>query len=400
MSDWRDQLGPGSFRGVAFYVDTSEQTGGRQVAKHLFPFSDAPAYTDDLGAVAGAINVECYVLGDEYMTAKNALMKALNTPGPGELIHPYFGTVRVAVDGEFRVRETRQDGGIAQFSITFVRTSALAPAPTVKPDPSAVVTTQVAAVKASARREFLSSYLSTPVLSASAATGLQQFANTINDLLSAHQLAAQVVASLGTQLTALVTDSAALLDAPTDLLDALIEIIEDFGDGLLDAVSGLPPATAMLQLYSLDMGPRPPATTPDRETEQANYDALQTYIQRAALAQASALLIEQTFDSYETAVIGRDAIADVIDEHVETVSDDAFPDLGALRAALVDAVPGPDSDLPHLVDYTPAGTVPSLVLTQRLYGNVDREADVIARNRIRNPGFIPGGVPLRVLTDD
>ncbi|HZH79574.1 MAG TPA: hypothetical protein VEY88_26365, partial [Archangium sp.] len=64
------------------------------------------------------------------------------------------------------------------------------------------------------------------------------------------------------------------------------------------------------------------------------------------------------------------------------------------------AVPGSESDLPRLVSYTPAGTVPSLVLAHRLYGGVQTEGDMLRRNGIGHPGFILGGVELQVLSDD
>ena len=68
-----------------------------------------------------------------------------------------------------------------------------------------------------------------------------------------------------------------------------------------------------------------------------------------------------------------------------------------LRADLMRAVPGEDSDLPRLGIVTPPAMVPSIVLAHRLYGDTDREADLVTRNRIPRPGFIRGGEPLEVL---
>jgi prophage DNA circulation protein len=78
--------------------------------------------------------------------------------------------------------------------------------------------------------------------------------------------------------------------------------------------------------------------------------------------------------------------------------DTAFPALNQLRADLVRAVPGEDSGLARLVSYAPAFTVPSLVLAFQLYGDVTREADIVARNSIRHPGFVIGGRALEVLS--
>jgi prophage DNA circulation protein len=47
-------------------------------------------------------------------------------------------------------------------------------------------------------------------------------------------------------------------------------------------------------------------------------------------------------------------------------------------------------------------TQPALVLAQRLYGDPAsveaRAAEIVARNKVRHPGFVPGGVALQVLS--
>ncbi len=52
------------------------------------------------------------------------------------------------------------------------------------------------------------------------------------------------------------------------------------------------------------------------------------------------------------------------------------------------------------MSHTPAFTLPSLVLAQELYGSVDQEADIIARNSISNPLLVIGGTALEVLGRD
>ncbi|PTS90230.1 hypothetical protein DBR17_01670, partial [Sphingomonas sp. HMWF008] len=54
--------------------------------------------------------------------------------------------------------------------------------------------------------------------------------------------------------------------------------------------------------------------------------------------------------------------------------------------------------------YTPATTEPALVIAARLYADPAqaeiRAAEIVARNRVVHPGFVPGGVALQVLTPD
>jgi prophage DNA circulation protein len=121
--------------------------------------------------------------------------------------------------------------------------------------------------------------------------------------------------------------------------------------------------------------------------------------QSLALAEAARLAPTADFESREEAIAVRDAIADGLDEQAEAAAtDSSFAALVDLRATLVRSVPGEDHALPRLLSHTPAYTVPSLVLAYRLYGDTASEADIIARNRIRHPGFIAGGEPLEILS--
>jgi prophage DNA circulation protein len=81
-------------------------------------------------------------------------------------------------------------------------------------------------------------------------------------------------------------------------------------------------------------------------------------------------------------------------------SDDAFPALMQLRADLARAVPGDGSDLPHLLSYHAHGDgarAPPRPAPLRRPGL--RADEIIARNHIRHPGFVRGGVTLEILSD-
>lgn len=73
---WRDQLRDGSFRGVPFKIQASRALVGRRGQVHEYPLRDKP-YAEDLGRRARAFNVECFVLGADYMAQRDALIAAL-----------------------------------------------------------------------------------------------------------------------------------------------------------------------------------------------------------------------------------------------------------------------------------------------------------------------------------
>jgi hypothetical protein len=70
----------------------------RQVI-HEFPNSEI-VLVDDLGRGPDRFEMKAYVVGDDYDLDRDALRDALLTPGPGTLVHPTWGRMNVAIEGE------------------------------------------------------------------------------------------------------------------------------------------------------------------------------------------------------------------------------------------------------------------------------------------------------------
>lgn len=376
-----------SFRGVPFNVDTAESQGGRRGVTHEYPFRDEP-FREDLGRQVRKFTVEGHVIGADYLTARDKLLAALESPsGPGELVHPYYGTRHVAVSG-FRVREAAADGGLARFSIEFEETPSRPKEPTAIVDTSTVLTTKAGAARTAVVEEFSGVY-APGVHTDSLATQVVRASAAVSDVLQAATQDPQEAALAAARSAAVAAGAETLVQTADAVANALVD--------LLDAATGLSSAQ-LLPVYSADLGEHPSDVTENRVIEGENYDALQRLVQRLVVARAAELALLETFVSYEAAVSARDAIAEFLDEQMELAGDDAYPALVELRAALVNAVPAADSTLPHLISYTPPETVPSLVLAHRLYGSVALESDVLARNAVPNPLFVVGGTALEVLS--
>lgn len=370
-----------TFRGVPFFVETSERSGGRRGPIHEYPLRSEPFF-DDLGRKARGFPVEGYVLGDDYLSARDALLEALETAGPGELVHPTHGTRRV-VAVSYRVRESVDRKRIATFSIEFVETPAKPAEPSTVPDAAGAVRTSAAAAKDSVNAEFLATYRPGPLL-ASVADSLRSATLAVDNVVSRARSDAQELAAIKKKVQEFQASISELVELPADLAVGLLELVE-FGG-------------SMLEVYDYSPGVRPPGTTANRLQERTNFDATQRLIQRLVVIQAAIAATEETFTSYEEAVAARDRIADLLDEQIDVATDDTYPALIQLRADLVKAIPGEDGDLPRLVRYTPPAAVPSLVLAHRLYGDLSLEADLINRNNVRNPCFVRG--QLEVLSRD
>lgn len=119
---WREKLRPGSFRGVPFGVRSAPRTLGRRTAMHEFIQVDTP-YIEDLGLLPRVFSLSAFVIGADYMEKRDALIKALEEPGPGTLVHPYYGELIVSLNGPVSVREGNDVGlGMAEFALSFAIT--------------------------------------------------------------------------------------------------------------------------------------------------------------------------------------------------------------------------------------------------------------------------------------
>lgn len=399
-----------SFRGVSFCVDVSERQGGRRTVTHEFPLRDDP-YLEDLGRRARTFRLDGYVVGDDYLTQKDALLAALEDQGgPGELVHPYYG-VRRAICTSVSVHEARTEGGWAVFAIEFAEAPTQAPVPIEDSDPVGAVSDSATAA-ATASSDELAEQFNTALPSftdASAVAALTKAVAAIGtelgraiSAISAVETAGTSIASAVSQELAQLTGDLALLTAEaSSLVRTPATMLAKFSAaiaGLVNTVEVAPDAVmaAMLNAYGYDLGTAVVATTATRALELANQTALTSALRRAMAVQAARLAPLVTFTTVDDALAARDQIAALLDAQVALAGDTAYPALVDLRAQVMQAVPG-SSTFSRVVTVTPKVPLPSIVLAYQLYGSTDLEGDIVDRNDIPHPGFCAGD--LKVLSN-
>ncbi len=398
---WRDELHPASFRGVGFGVDTTELQSGRRVVTHEYAQRDVP-YGEDLGRQARRFSVEGYVLGADYLAAKNKLLAACEALGPGELIHPYYGA-RQVLCGEVRVREAINEGGMARFSLTFSEAGQ-------RQFPRAV-SDVVVAVEVSADG----------VLDALEVA----FGETFSVLRQPQFVLDQAVASLQASAVQMQTLGNALINPVADIFQGLTDYQRALGNlvstpdrlagrfrqtlgaltqGLMRKENRRPQSVnALLALANSAVDDDPaPLITPSRVQAKNNTRALNQLVQGMALVEAMRLASGVPFDSYDGAIEVREQLLSAAEQLALTLDDEAFLRVQALRRDVSQAVPAPDQVLPRLVEYVPLHTLPALVIAYEVYGDATREAEIVNRNaqRIVHPGFIGAGESLEILTGE
>ncbi|MEL6613298.1 MAG: DNA circularization N-terminal domain-containing protein, partial [Bacteroidota bacterium] len=115
---WRDEILPASFRGVPFEVQGTSRRDGRRTVVLDIPGRDQP-FVQDLGAARQTVVLEALVIGDDYRARRDALLRAVQQPGQGELTHPHYGTKPASVV-RADLTESTSEGGMARFTLEFV----------------------------------------------------------------------------------------------------------------------------------------------------------------------------------------------------------------------------------------------------------------------------------------
>jgi len=120
VSDLLPGLLPASWRGVQYYMPDTSIEPGRRIAEHLFPGMDRAAF-DDMGLSPQIVVVAGLVIGDDYIAQAKALESAFETPGPGTLIHPWLGGMKVILESPASISFSASELRVARFSATFIK---------------------------------------------------------------------------------------------------------------------------------------------------------------------------------------------------------------------------------------------------------------------------------------
>ncbi|NEV79276.1 hypothetical protein DYI24_19790, partial [Rhodopseudomonas sp. BR0C11] len=120
--DWTKTLWPASYKGVPFWVENDAEEGGRRIVVHQFPMRDDP-FLEDLGEDKRTFEVVAYVASDSADVDATTVVAICLTRGPGILVLPAHGPIRVRGNGARRYRERDMAGYIA-LRLNFIREGA------------------------------------------------------------------------------------------------------------------------------------------------------------------------------------------------------------------------------------------------------------------------------------
>lgn len=404
MATWQERLQKASFRGVPFQVESEDSSFGRRVQVHEYPMRDIP-YVEDLGRSAREFNVKAFLIGDDYMDQRDRLLSAIEKEGPGPLVHPWYGEIEVSVKDNVHVSHSRQNGGMCEISISFIESGKLE-------FPSAKISTGKKTFEACDELEevAIEDFVDDVDLEDAPDFEVDDAVAHVGNLLS------EVQGGLGTATALLRNPIADVMEnltdmLPTDELAAAGEVFDMWNgvQGIYGSVSGLPGSVSSILnigniMQLLDFLPFPlpvPAVSPENMTSQdrmqSNRSALTALVRRSMIVQSAGMSAAISLPVYDDAMALRGKLCAALDEESLTASDKVYAALQNLRSSVYADITDRTRQSARLQTVTPVQVQPSLAMAYDLYEDVSRAGEIVDRNKVRHPGFIPVE-PLKVLS--
>lgn len=394
---WRDQLQPASFRGVAFHVEADDASFGRRVQLHEYPKRDKP-YAEDLGRKAREIGLTAFLVGDDYMAARDKLLAAIEEPGPGTLVHPWYGQMTVVVkDDGCRVTHSRQDGGLARIQLTFVESGEL-----VFPSASAALGAGTLTAADHLQEVTQDDFVETFQVEALPAWVLEDAAAVASDSLGKMEAALATVGGVLANPVSALGDLGQQLQAPAvfaqrvfglfSKASAVVDAATDMGRYNFLRALGAVRAMALFLRQA-----KAPGLAPARAQLVDNRNALAALQRRALLVQASGMAASMPLPVYDDAQGLRAELLRALDDEAVDATDQAYDALMDLRAKVHADMTARMRDSARLKVIQPREVMPALALAYDLYEEPGRADEIVARNRVRHPGFVPAE-PVKVLS--
>lgn len=407
MSNWREQLQPASFRGVPFECMSDSSPAGRRVQVHEFVQRDQP-YPEDLGRVTRIFTVSALLAGDDCLDKRDALLAALDEPGPGELILPTWGAMQ-ATALPATVNNSRSEGGVVWVDLQFVESGERGyPVATPATDAQLGMSADDVLDSGTSWFEEAMAVVDTARVNISAMQ---------SSVAGAYGL---VTGTIGT-ITGVVASAGDLVNMVLNAPAALVMAVRGGVGSVRASLQGIDPGQAIANLRSAAGGSRsmsavnPAGGAQTVAAVQAVNELARTAALAVALDAASQLPAQRPASQVDVALpVWQQAqqplvrpqalyLPDVL--AARDVLDDALwaalqgwggrPPLG-MFTALQDARAKARRHLAQaasaavpLVQITPPAMLPALVLAHRQWGDATRAAEIVQRNRLNHPGFVP-----------
>ena len=134
----------------------------------------------------------------------------------------------------------------------------------------------------------------------------------------------------------------------------------------------------------------PVFTSPTAAQAVSNQMAILANTRHLLLVQAVGLSSYLNCSVYDDTLAVKNELAAALDtEALQATDDDVYQALMSARAAMWEDLTLRSRDSARLAVITPTDVLPALAIAYDYYEDASRDLDIVARNKINNPGFVP-----------
>lgn len=429
MDTWHFSIRPASFRGVPFKVAEDEATFGRRTVPHEYPLRDVP-YTEDMGRKVRRYSVSAYVIGSDFMAQRDRLLTALEQGGSGTLIHPFYGSLTVNVDGDITFRHSRDNGGMCEISLKFIESGQLS-YPTAGGATAQNVENAADAADQSFADKFLDDFdLTGPDWISDGV--IQSVSDMLDDVIDFFEMVDSGISDLARLLQG---DLSVLFPPPSQVAEIISRVQAMWAAGksiYYNTDSAISAVDNLKYISGIDsLAPRgvwPTQSASQQHTTVAT-NAFSQLMRSSAITQSTrqfsalptptasnynyrpatrAALTDSPRQNRESSVLPvsydqltrqRTSYSQLFDRETCRVSgDEPFIRIEDLRQTVWLDIQKRLQLTAKTVTRTPDDVTPAVVLAADWYDDASRGAEIVALNNIPHPGFVPPE-PLRVASE-
>lgn len=423
---WKDEKEKASFRGVPFWVDTERSKRGRRTVVHEYPKRDVPM-VEDMGLATQTVSFSAWVAGADCFTQRDALLKALEEPGAAELVHPWYGRLMV-VSTAVDVSHSEHEGGVVRFDLEFTKGEGSA-FPVGAASTGTRADFAASTVQTSAQSRFKTAMSSVKVAQAQVGlvqSRLREVAQVLDDGLLPFREVFRDVQAVYSEITTTPVAFAAKVFA---LVDGAFREFRGFGDGSkgdrvvsLAGIGGKggtvqrlgdvsPPAEpisgavvrAVIDLVGdaavvdaiRDVAVLPTARPPERSDAVVAVDSLALAPVRVDGGNgrdlADVLLggVRRDLPVVDDVRAARDQLGQALWTLALRADTEHYEALTSARIASGRHLDAVGMRGLRTRGYTPVAVLPGLVLAYKEYADATRAGEIVTRNRVVHPGFLP-----------
>jgi prophage DNA circulation protein len=386
-----EDLYKASFKGVEFFLQSAKTKGGRIIVYDKYANTDNHSL-QDLGNITDTFTILGIIAGgDNYLSSRDNLLRALRESGAGILSHPFYGNLNVRLNGEFDLDESMANLGIGTISIPFIiEPRQVFPAPSIQQN-SSVIAEKSAVVATQTEASFISKFAISKNLHKNFEAVKKKLEKLADKFEEAKSKAEQIAAEINTFEQGLLdfrNDITALINTPANLAAEITGLFNAINVLATDPLGQVDMFKAFFNFGGDDDKTSP--TTRERIERIQNENIINELVlsQSLALAYQNAALAEyKTTDDI-------DAIKSILETQYldlenKIVSPEVLDDMAEVRKQARIFF-----DLENLQAYRVStdnfAVMPATILTCLLYGELDNWETLLSLNKTKDPAFIGG----------